>query len=217
MNINFCTTACVRPELLKQTYKSFNNYLKGVQLKDNELFINIDPVPENNQSKIKEIMDISNYYFKKVIVNKPVTANFTQAVKWCWENANTEFIIHIEDDWVLEDVIDVEKAINNLKVDYKIMQFVFRAYEYRYKRIVLSPSIIKKQLYKFMAEKLIPSRNPEMQLHVQGKIRGREAENILTYPKEKIIVKDIGRPWLKLKGLNHGDRKYTFVKWHKDN
>ena len=56
MKLEFTTTACVRPELLNQTYKSLNDALVDVDLKtEGILYINIDPVPESTDYQSSQI------------------------------------------------------------------------------------------------------------------------------------------------------------------
>ena len=45
MNINFTTTATVRPDILEKTYKSFTNKLVGIDFSKTTIYINIDLLP----------------------------------------------------------------------------------------------------------------------------------------------------------------------------
>ena len=57
INMDFTTTAVARPKILNQTLSSFSENLKGINLKDCRLIINIDPLPPN--IKRKAVINIS--------------------------------------------------------------------------------------------------------------------------------------------------------------
>ena len=44
--VDFATTACNRPLILEKTYESLAKRIKGIQLSECRLFLNIDPMPD---------------------------------------------------------------------------------------------------------------------------------------------------------------------------
>jgi hypothetical protein len=87
------------------------------------------------------------------------------------------------------------------------MEVALRAYSCIYDKCPLSPNIMHERYYKAVAGKLDESLNPEIQL--RGKNFGIEMPSLhpkiswkgklAVYPEEThdIILKDIGRAWLK--------------------
>ena len=141
-DICFTTTALSRPEIIEKTYSSFNSNIKG-GLKKYNLIINIDPVPNSDEND--KVVKISEKYFKNVIYRISETPNFTSALNWCWETANTEYIFHLEDDWILDKSINLEKLI---KKNLDFNEIILRAYTYKYDKLALSPGILSKKTYK---------------------------------------------------------------------
>jgi len=182
MNINFTTTAMARPEIVERTYQSFSQNIKGISLKECDLYINIDPI-EGRDSR--EVISIGERYFNRVVSNVPKKPNFTKAVNWCWSSANSDFILHLEDDWVLTSPIDIKQLINK-KMKGKVKQIMLRAYKYKYEKMALSPSIIKRDLYKSFVDKFDFNLNPEIQLRKEW-----VSPSNISVSGKGIVVKDI--------------------------
>ncbi len=218
MNINFTTTATVRPDILEKTYKSFTNKLVGIDFSKTTIYINIDLLP--NTKEINSVIEVSKKYFGNVIYNLPDLGNFTAALNWAWEKANSDVIFNLEDDWILEEEVNVNKIIRTFDNDDKLFQIALRAYPYPYDKVSLSPSFLHKRFYKKIAGNLDENKNPEVQL--RGKNFGIEMPGlgiankgrIITSTK-KIIIKDIGREWIKDKGYKKPDKKSNFNSWIK--
>ena len=95
----------------------------------------------------------------------------------------------------LQKKIDINKIINN-----KALEIILRAYKYKYTKLALSPSVWKYDLYKIFAGKLDVNINPEVQLRNKKFSKAFTKKSIVTVGNN-IIVKDIGRKWLRAKGL----------------
>lgn len=203
-NISFTTTATCRPDLLASTYKSFTNNLHGIDLKNTTLYINIDPLPQREYQE--ETLKVAKEYFGVVNCNMPETPNFTAAINWLWNNADTEYIFHLEDDWLLTKAVDMQEIMKLFKDD--VMEVALRAYKYEYKKLCLSPSIWSKALYGKFAGTLDETKNPEIQLR-QDFV---SPSNIACFGKHP-IVKDIGRSWLSDTGLRRPKTKVNFTSW----
>ena len=223
--MDFTTTAMARPDIVEQTYKSFSKNLEGVDLKDCRLFINIDPLPDDVDRK--EVTEVAKKYFKEVHPNYPEKPNFTAACNWVWSNAETEYIFHLEDDWSLLEKISIPKLLKYFETYPKLMEVVLRAYSYHYNTCPLSPCIMHKRYYKAVAGNLDEKINPEIQL--RGKKFGIEMPGrdfkispegkLIVYPekRKRIIVKDIGRKWLKKSKFRKPSGKGRFILWEKSN
>jgi len=204
----FTTTALSRPEILEQTYKSFFTNIEGINISKCILYINIDPVP--NSKLQQNTLAVAKKYFNNVIYRLPKQPNFTDAVNWCWSSAETPYIFQLEDDWVLLEKININN-IFNLFDKTGALEVILRAYTTRYTKLALSPSVWKYDLYKVFAGKLDVSKNPEVQLRSSRFAEKFTKKNIITVGKN-IIVKDIGRKWLELKGLKK-PIKFNFIQY----
>ena len=216
--MDFTTTAMARPDIVDKTYSSFSKNLKGIDLKQCSLYINIDPLPDKVNRE--EVTEVAKKYFKEVHSNYPNKPNFTKALNWVWLNAKTRYIFHLEDDWQLVREVPIEKLMVNFKKHNKLMNVVLRAYKFKYRSCALSPGIFHRRFYKSVAGKLDERINPEIQL--RGKNFGIEMPapcfGISWYGKvevysKKIVVKDIGRSWLKKSKFKKPKKKGHFINW----
>jgi len=219
IKINVTTTATVRPEIIDRTYSSFTSKIKDVDFKASTLYINIDPAP-NNEDDIRKVKKIAKKYFGKVVANVSEEPNFSAAINWLWLSAKSKIILHLEDDWVLERDLLLQPLIKKFKKTPHLYQIILRAYKYKYRKCCLSPSLMHSRFYKAVAGNLNPLINPEIQL--RGKKFGlvmppakNSKNNIFVYPEKAsdIIVKDIGRKWIKKTNLRKPDRKGKFTSW----
>ena len=221
ISIDFTTTAMARPEIIDRTYSSFSKNLIGLNMKESRLFINIDPLPVDIDRN--EVVKVAKKYFKEVHVNMPPIANFTKAVNWCWSNAKTDLIFHLEDDWELTQKISVPKMIQHFKDLPNLMEVALRAYNYSYKSLPLSPCIIHKRYYKKVAGRLNETINPEIQLRGKKfKIKmpvlsgGVPRDGKLVMYSNDIVIKDIGRKWMnQSKYKKPTGKKGHFITWEK--
>jgi hypothetical protein len=201
--IAFTTTSLSRPDILEQTYESFTKNIEGIEFSKCKLFINIDPVPINELQQ--DTLSVAKKYFNNVKWNITKEPHFTKAVNWCWSNADTPFIFHLEDDWLLLKKINIRDLIDKKDA----LHIILRAYDYDYNWPVLSPGIWKDSLYKTFAGNLNVNMNPEVQL--KNKAFKYDRSKIMVVG-ENVIVEDIGRSWLVEKGLEKPD-KSKFIRY----
>ena len=210
--VDFCTTAMIRPELLRRTYESFTEKLLDIPWDDTQLFLNVDPLPPGDAEKV---VAVAKEFFGHVTSRTPDKPNFAAAVKWCWSSAGAPFLFHLEDDWVLRRPVSINALLEHFGTKKEgVMQIALRAYRYKYRMYCLSPGIFRAALYKRMAPQFDTSVNPEFQLHAlkhsPKTVRGYT--DIGTRP----LVADIGREWIigkpyaKVRGKG---RKRTFITW----
>lgn len=200
-NISFTTTSLNRPEILEKTFSSFTNNIKDIDFKQCQLFINIDPIPNDQR---ENCIEICKKFFGECFINLPDSPNFTKALNWCWKKANTDWIFHLEDDWLLLkeiNLVDLIKKFENKK------HIHLRAYKnHPYATTSLSPSLIRKDHYKSMVDKFDLNRNPEHQIQLNQVVIINKNDMCAT---SEVIVKDIGREWLennKMKKPNNKDK-----------
>ena len=215
-NISFTTTATNRIEIIEKTFQSFSSRIIDLDFKTCKLYINIDPLPIADGRH--EVVEMSKKYFGEIVANTPEKANFTRAVNWLWSTCVSDYAFHLDDDWVLLEDFRVRPLIKELDNNPKLLQCILRAYPREYAKACLSPSIIKKKLYSEIGGKLDEKINPEIQLRdakiTKYKINGA---NVKAFPEtmKKVIVKDIGRQWIKGIGFQKPKVKGHFNKWEK--
>ncbi len=96
--------ATVRPEILRMTLQSFGKNLFCDF--DCRAIINVDPAGDTENYSQMDVVDVCREYFDEVIHRTPEILSFGGAVKWCWQQVQTEFFFHLEDDWILKRKID---------------------------------------------------------------------------------------------------------------
>jgi hypothetical protein len=102
-NIDLTIVAGRRPELLRRTLESFHSgMLRHFDVAS--AIINIDPIwgdaPEEG-----ECVQVSKSYFPNARVLTGEKASFAAAVKRVWSQTKSEFVFHLEDDWLLNEEI----------------------------------------------------------------------------------------------------------------
>ena len=205
MSLSFTTTAMARPEIIERTYGSFKENLIGIDWSNTTLFINIEPLP--NSDAVNSVIEVARETFGNVEFRTPEEPNFTRAVSWCWKNADTDFIFHLEDDWVLVKKIHINELIKPFE-SHKVNQVPLRAYSYEYDKMCLSPSVIRSSwAQRFVFDYKL---NPEVQLR-----KPWVKPNHIYVPHKEVVVKDIGRSWIKSTDYQKPSHKASFTSWEK--
>lgn len=208
--IQVACTARITPQLLEITFSSFSEGLLN-QFNRKELFINIDPIGDGKH-QVHDVLSVCYKYFDTVTVNTPPVGNFSLAAKWVWEQINSEFFLHLEDDWLLNKKISKTKLIYELFSNENVASVrLNRERSIKNKclqKISLNPVLIKtayiKQALKLYSENLDPEKQlsiPPLSNHLKhwkhlayGEKRGRSLEGG--------FVTDVGKYWRKAQGLS---------------
>lgn len=209
--LTFTTTAMPRPEIIDKTYSSFSKNLLDFDFKKATLIINIDSSPDKRKDhKRQEVVDVAKKHFGNVIVNMPETPNFSAAVKWCFSKVETDYCFHLEDDWELLIPFKVS-FFNDFFVPPHVQQLAFRAWKNAKTPFWLSPSFLRGTFCRDISEKMNTVDNPE--IHIRTLCGGYKPEGFIYFPFEQtsVILKDIGRSWMKKNGFNRGSCNFT--KW----
>ena len=95
--------ATCRPDLLEQTLASFSQHaFRHLQFAN--VIANIDPyfgTPADGDRAAALILD----RFAHATILRPETPHFTSAVKRAWQATQSDFVFHLEEDWLaLEDI-----------------------------------------------------------------------------------------------------------------
>jgi hypothetical protein len=202
-------TATLRPALIDLTLASFYKNLLG-QSERVRLIINIDPVGDDDCHP-EDILNICRRHSSDIIHRSPERPSFSGAVKWCWEQVETDFFLHLEDDWLLRKPVSLKAAINLLIPDPDIATVRFNRLTNPGEEPVaspgfsLNPSIIRK---KFIDEAL-PFFSRDLDPEKQFCALAGERERVLSHWKfacygkanESPYVIDTGRKWRKFMNL----------------
>ncbi len=214
-------TATLRPELIDLTLRSFsNNFFK--QLNEVRLIINIDPVGDENL-RCSDILDLSKHYISDVIHRCPDRPSFSNAVKWSWEQVETDFFLHLEDDWLLRKPVSFISAIDLFVKNPDIASVRFNRSTNSDEEFVtspgfsLNPSIIRK---KFIDEAL-PFFSCDLDPEKQFCVMEGEKREALSHWKfacygggnEPPYVIDTGRRWRKFKNLGKWQQSSGDITW----
>ena len=224
MIMDFTTTAVARPKILDRTLASFNKNLRGVNLKECRIVINIDPFPR--KANRKAVIQVAEKYFKEVKYNLPKVASFPAAYKWVFSNAETEYIFNLEDDWELRSKIEISKIMEYFKKNPKMIQVLLRAYRYHYRTCALSPGVWHMKFYEAAGKNLKTDLNPEAQLRGERwgiimptrAMKAVKAKNFVgVYPQslKHVVVRDLGRAWINKRPFrkNGAGKKARFTSW----
>jgi hypothetical protein len=205
MNIDFTTTACNRPKLLRQTYESFENSLVDVDFSQCTLHINIDPAP--GQKGRERVLAAAQDFFGTVNYRMPESASFSDAVRWTWSQVETPLFFNLEDDWKLQRDVRLQVLVNEFKrVPEQYLQIILRhspahgphdvSNKPRMERIKkpgLPPMVANTALMWPVVERFDTNMNPEKWLRKWYRETSPNA-NPYMWPEEP-ITQDAGREW----------------------
>lgn len=207
--LTFTTTAMPRPKVVEQTFGSFTKNLLGFDFKQATLYINIDSLPNNRDDDKKiEVAEVARKYFGNVVVNMPEKGNFAQAVKWCFSQVNTYYNFHLEDDWQLLSPLQIS-MFNQFFLPPHVQQVALRAWKFATHNFWLSPSFLRGTFCREIADKMNLDDNPEVQIrNLIGSYR-KEGFIYFPYDTRAVILKDLGRNWMKEQEFNRGLSNFT--------
>ena len=212
--LSFTTTAMPRPEVIQATYDSFTRNLRGLDFRKITLYLNIDSFPEKrDEHKRQEVLAIARQYFGNVVVNMPDTPGFGAAVKWCFSRIETPYNFHLEDDWELLAPFHIS-SFNPFFLPPHVQQVSLRSRVNVRQDFFLCPSFIRGAFCNEMAEKMNITDNPEVGIrNIKNTEEIYRKESFVMYPfdTQSLIVRDLGRVWIKSSGFERGGTH--FVQW----
>ena len=103
-------TATLRPEILRETLRSFYEHLFLPSGTSTRIIINIDRTgpPESGGSDAVAAV-AREFGNNSLIERRPSQPCFPAALRWCWKQVQGPYFFNLEDDWVLLDTIDLNK------------------------------------------------------------------------------------------------------------
>jgi hypothetical protein len=112
-------TATLRPQLIKTTLKSFSkNVIRDIPIREFRLILNVDPIGEDVKQKV--IYKIARKFIPNIVVIYPETPCFSRAVMNVWKQVESDFVFHLEEDWIFNRKVNLNNMISILNNNKKL-------------------------------------------------------------------------------------------------
>lgn len=240
--MDITVTASRRSKVLKKTLESFKeNLLKGV---DCRVIVNVDPVGLDEDPML--CVDICRLFFDNVLYRIQPTPNFSSAFKWVWSQVRSDYVLHLEDDWLLVRKVNLQEIIDILNAEpdlalLRLPQFcsgpkdmknwnIFFPYNGTYfecphdLKLTVGfcghPSIIKHEFIQNTYPHIDTNLNPEKQFHRGPKAIMDEIPKwrygVFAKPNQPNVIADLGRHWMVEHKLRKKGSKAWFLEWEKE-
>jgi len=108
--IDITMTSVLRPEIVRGTLKSFFKSMFYKNPDRYRLIVNIDPLG-NGKATANDVLEVCKNHFKKVVYNISKEPSFPKAVRWTWDQVESPWVFHLEDDWIVHRKVDVDHMI----------------------------------------------------------------------------------------------------------
>lgn len=203
--MNVTTPTVWRPEILRRTLESFCANLMWLNPRTSTLLLNIDPAPAGSEDRSAEVIEVASRFFGNVTPMIQPRASFPMAVRSLWETVpdDSPYFLHLEDDWTLEEEVDLGELMGILDRDRTLSAVSLRAYpEMRDDgRVLLSPGVFRVEHARRMAKLMKPGEDPEKSLRPARFVNRQIGVRGRLWPADRAVVKDIGRDWREQRGL----------------
>jgi hypothetical protein len=120
MTLDITMTSILRPKVIERTLFSLKEHLKFSG--DIRLILSVDPIGE--QVAKKSILKVARKYFP-VFHKYNDTASFENSVLWLWNQVESLYFLHWEDDKVLLKDLDIDWCIKKLEENNTIASMSF--------------------------------------------------------------------------------------------
>lgn len=208
--IDLVIVATVRPDILEITLNSFNDKL--LDNFDMRAIINVDPVGTRGVGgQQDDIVNLCKKYFANIVFRCPKEPSFSQAVRWCWSQVETDLFIHLEDDWCLKKSINSENLLQACTDNNVVsVRFNRRNISTIYNQLSLNPGMFRTAYIKELLTIFNPDKDPEAQFnnkYFSGKplaFATFPQPKFLSYESNEVFIIDTGGMWRKL---------HRFYKW----
>jgi hypothetical protein len=195
-----------RPELLAPTLASFHeNLFSHVPVR--RFFLNIDPL-WGSEEEDAAVERLARGYFPNVEITRPARPSFGAAVQRMWSKPETEWFLHLEDDWLLTLRLG-HRRLRSAMRDPALAQInlCHWGWDTRLKRPAAyssGPAFRRAQFAKEVAALLNPELDPEKQLSENAALAAYVAKWRFRYYGgvfTRRSMKDIGRTWREQRGI----------------
>ncbi len=209
--IDVCVIATLRPEIIKVTLESFLN--KVSYTGKFRFLINLDMVPYKNMFKMYDVYEMINIVLKEhqyeIFLGK---GNFAKAVKESWKRTESEYVLHLEDDWEFIRNIDLDEVIRLMMGPNTYIRFPkIKAAQYKcLDKLALQPSLWCGLIVRYLSSLMNDNQDPEKQL------RENDQNIKISNCVKRIIKKDLGRRGMVKDIGTKWREKNNISKWNKD-
>ncbi len=216
IKIDLVLIATLRPEILEITLNSF--YHKLLKKFNVRLIVNVDPIGDEKYSQ-QDIINLCNKYFSNIVSRAPISASFSKAVQWAWQQTKSDIFFHLEDDWCLKKSIDANLVYNyfleqnvvsislNMKSNKKYIEHPLETKNPNnklYIGLALRPSFFRTSYIKTQLEKFNVNQDPEKQF--SKNIKTKKFPNpIFKYyggKNDGSLIIDTGKYWREMNKFN---------------
>ncbi|MEZ2328704.1 hypothetical protein AB6802_03135 [Mesorhizobium sp. RCC_202] len=225
-NIDVTLVSGRRPDLLRATMHSFQERVFR-NFRINNFRVNIDPFG-GQERELVECRSIVRDHFPQAIISEPSQPSYGQAVKSLWSSVTSDFVLHLEDDWVALEPIAPERVgglfhagtacvkLNNAELRWdgrerrtRIEKVKFAGITVYYRRVPnfgVSPAFLTGEFVRGYSYLIDPNLDPEKQqrTHVNPSLAKYTSKfdcRVLAGLGQPEIIKDIGRDWREARGL----------------
>ncbi len=227
--------ATVRADILRMTLQSFCNHF--LYQFDCRAIINVDPMGETDKNNQMDMVNICREYFDEVIYRTPAKPSFVGAMKWGWQQVETNLFFHLEDDWILKTEIDCNEITNLFKHEnvvsvsihkldcagtniylnhHKLAINWFDDLNLVFPTISFNPVMLRTAYIKQLANKLDLQKDPETQWNAGNNHTDNYAKPIFLWrtTNESAVI-DTGSHWRKVNDIRKQGGTSTETHWQK--
>jgi hypothetical protein len=219
LNLDITLVSGFRPDLLGKTLASFEKHVFR-HFNVANAYVNLDPfmgTPEDG----KECETIVKHHFDRPVIRRPEVPSFGAAVKQIWSATGSNYVLHLEDDWLcLADitpdmVIEAfgertgmlalahkpqRAAVTIGRRKRKLKLFGITIYSRWISKFGTSPAFIRPGLCREYGLLIDPTKDPEKQVYrgANKKLCARQEDfeyRVLAGPAGEPIIADIGRDY----------------------
>jgi hypothetical protein len=207
--IDVTMVATRRPELFRETLLSFEKNLFR-ELRPPRLILNIDPMfgDEDCDARIEEI---AHSVVGNVVIRRPPQPSFGAAVIWAWSQAETDWFLHLEDDWQLTAPPDLRRLQKQMQIS-RIAQIRLKKSGKDWRKgvwrpvVSTSPSFISREFARTVLPYMRPDLDPEKQFQGGHNPELAAAAAGFRYRVHVPrflpgILVDTGRDWARARGI----------------
>ena len=164
ITIDFFTMTINNPDILEKTYECFHKNVKGWNLKDSNLYLNVDPHPD--EINLNDMKKIGEKYFKNVIFNVPNCCNCSAAFKWGISIFKSDYLFILEANKCISKEFNILEMMQKFDINNNIVNVCLSPKRDKplLKYLTSHPSIWKKEWLKQIINFLSPNINYEYQL-----------------------------------------------------
>lgn len=224
-NLDVVMTVVIRPEVLNITLNSFK--IKLLDQFNVRLIVNVDPIGQDDCSQ-NEVVNLCKKYFPNVVSRTPKSASFSKAVFWCWQQIESEYFFHLEDDWCLKkkvsssDLMDKfsQKDVVSVRLNItRNSKFTTDGNHVYCGRMSLNPSMIRSVFIREYLTKFDILKDPEKQFIGNETTESFQNPIFLMFgsAKDQSLVIDIGKKWRNNFGFSKWGNTSNKIIWEHSN